>query len=111
MAYELKEQELVKLPQTPLTRVALEQLAKYGGLRALGAIMASRKGIFGIIAIAVSYFLVLGRLPEDAPPELVSRMGEIFGYLVGAISAFFIAGTALEDAAAKSRDSVNAAGK
>lgn len=80
---------------------ALSQLMRYGGLKALGAIMSSRKGIFGIVGIVLSYYLLLGRLPEDAPVELVSQMGEVFGMLVGVISGLFIGGTALEDALSK----------
>jgi hypothetical protein len=70
---------------------------KYGGLKALGNILASRKGVFGILAILVSYFLLLGRLPDDAPEELIAKMAEVFGLVVAAVSALFIGGTALED--------------
>lgn len=81
--------------------VALSQLTKYGGLQALGAIMSSRKGIFGILAIVVSYWMLLGRLPVDAPAELVARMGEVFGWIVCGVSGMFIGGTALEDGLSK----------
>jgi hypothetical protein len=85
----------------PHKETALSQVLRYGGLKALGAIMSSRKGIFGLVGIALSYYLLLGRLPEDAAPELVTQMGEVFGMLVGVISGLFIGGTALEDALSK----------
>ena len=102
MAENKPLQQLANAQVTPsVLRVALTQLVKYGGLKALGAIVASRKGVFGLLAIVIGYYFLLGRLPDDAPPEVVTGMGEIFGVLVGAISAFFIGGTALEDGMAK----------
>ena len=85
----------------PHKETAVSQIVRYGGLKALGAIMSSRKGIFGLIAMALSYYLLLGRLPEDAAPALVGQMGEVFGMLVGVISGLFIGGTALEDGLSK----------
>ena len=81
--------------------VALKQLSKYGGLKALGNILASRKGIFGILAIVASYVLLLGRLPDDAPADVVAHMADIFGYIIATVAALFIGGTALEDYGAK----------
>jgi len=76
---------------------AVEQLAKYGGLKSLGNIFASRKGVFAILAVVASYFMLLGRLPEGEDPEIVNNMAEIFGMVVATVSAMFIGGTALED--------------
>jgi len=95
----------------PHKETAVSQVMRYGGLKALGAIMSSRKGIFGLVAMALSYYLLLGRLPEDATPELVGQMGEVFGMLVGVISGLFIGGTALEDAVSKGVRSVGGSGK
>jgi hypothetical protein len=76
---------------------AIEQLTKYGGLKALGNIFASRKGVFGILAIIGAYVGLLGVLPADADPDIVKHMSEIFGNVVAIVSALFIGGTALED--------------
>ena len=96
---DLLKRSVSKL-QTPIG-AAVGAFVKYGGIRALGAILSSRKGIFGLIAIGASYWFLLGRLPEDAPVELVTNMAEIFGIVVSAVAGLFIGGTALEDAAAK----------
>jgi len=77
--------------------IIMQAIAKFGGLKALGGIMSSRKGIFGLLAIGISYWLLLGRLPVDAAPEVVASMGQLFVTLVGAVSALYIGGTALED--------------
>lgn len=76
---------------------ALEQIAKHGGLKALGAILASRKGIFGILIVVASYFGLLGRLPENTDPAIVENMAEVFGLVLGTVSVMFIGGTAFED--------------
>jgi hypothetical protein len=80
---------------------AWRYFVKYSGIQSIGNILASRKGIFGIVAIGLAYWLLLGRLPAEAPPELVAEMGEIFGLIVGVIAGLFIGGTALEDALKK----------
>ena len=98
------EKPVVKLLQTtllPHKETALSQVLRYGGVKAVGAILSSRKGVFGLLGIALSYYLLLGRLPIDAAPELVAQMGEVFGTLVGVIAGLFIGGTALEDALSK----------
>lgn len=87
--------------------VVLEVLKKYGGIKALGAILSSRKGIFGILAIGLSYYLLIGRLPADAPEDVLVKMSEIFGMLVGVISGLFIGGTALEDSLKKGATATN----
>ena len=90
-----------QLPMLAHQHTALQQLMRYGGVKALGAILSSRKGVFGLIVIGLSYYLLLGRLPVDAPPEVVSKMGEIFGLIAGVVGGLFIGGTALEDALSK----------
>lgn len=96
-----EERKPLQLPTLAHKDTAFQQILRYGGLKAVGAIMSSRKGVFGILAIGLSYWLLLGRLPEDASAELVTQMGEVFGTLVGVISGLFIGGTALEDALSK----------
>jgi len=91
----------LQLPVLANKDTALQQILRYGGLKSVGAILSSRKGVFGILAIGLSYWLLLGRLPADASAELVAQMGEVFGLLVGVVSALFIGGTALEDALSK----------
>jgi hypothetical protein len=71
------------------------------GAKALGGIISSRKGVFGIIAIVISYIVTLGMLPADASPEVVAQMTNTFVWIVGAISALYMGGTAMEDAAEK----------
>jgi len=90
----------------PVT-VVVEVLKKYGGIKALGAILSSRKGIFGLLALGFSYYLLLGRLPADAPEDVLVKMSEIFGMLVGVISGLFIGGTALEDSLKKGATNTN----
>ncbi|KKK92868.1 hypothetical protein LCGC14_2698610 [marine sediment metagenome] len=77
---------------------AWQQLLRYGGIKTVGNLLASRKGVFGFIAIALSYWLLLGRLPAEAAPELIAQMGEVFGMIVAVVVATVVGGTALEDA-------------
>ena len=76
---------------------ALQQILRYGGIKTVGNLLASRKGVFGLIAIALSYWLLLGKLPAEAAPELIAQMGEVFGMIVADVVATVIGGTALED--------------
>lgn len=86
---------MTKLPSTFSTVVRIV------GAKALGNIMASRKGVFGILAIVISYIVLIGMLPADAPQQLVTEMTNTFVWLVGAIAALYMGGTAFEDAAEK----------
>lgn len=90
---------LVKLNEAHLQHkaTAWQQILRYGGIKTIGNLLASRKGVFGMIAIALSYWLLLGRLPAEAAPELVAQMGEVFGMIVGVVVVAVIGGTALED--------------
>ncbi len=90
---------LVKLNQANLRHksTAFQQILRYGGIKTIGNLLASRKGVFGLIAIALSYWLLLGKLPADAAPELIGQMGEVFGMIVGTVVVVVIGGTALED--------------
>ena len=90
---------LVKLNQANLQHktTAFQQLLRYGGIKTIGNLLASRKGVFGALVIGLTYWLLLGRLPADAAPELVGQMGEVFGMIVGTVAVVVIGGTALED--------------
>ena len=77
---------------------AVQLIVKYAGLKSVGAILSSRKGVCGIAAIGLSYWLLLGRLPDGTSTELVAQMSETFGTIVSVVAALFIGGTALEDA-------------
>lgn len=89
--------------QVAATRVpsTFQTVVRLIGAKALGNIMSSRKGVFGLIAIAVSYIALIGALPADAPAEVVSQMTNTFVWIVGAIAALYMGGTAIEDAAEK----------
>jgi len=88
-------------------KVVVAAVTKYGGLKALGAILSSRKGVFGIVAIGLCWYLLLGRLAADVPEDVLVKMSEIFGMLVGVISGLFIGGTALEDSLKKGAKNTN----
>lgn len=89
--------------QVTATRIpsAFQTVIRLVGAKALGNIMSSRKGVFGIIAIVISYIATLGLLPVDAPPDVVAQMANTFVWVVGGIAALFMGGTAIEDAAEK----------
>jgi len=91
----------------PQVKLVVDAITKYGGVKALGAILSSRKGVFGIVTIGLCWYLLLGRLPADAPEDVLVKMSEIFGMLVGVISGLFIGGTALEDALKKGAANTN----
>ena len=81
--------------------LAVSKFMKYAGMQSVGAILSSRKGVYGIATIAIAYFVLLGRLPADASEALVTQHATIFGWVTGIVAALFIGGTALEDAVTK----------
>ena len=70
---------LRRLSQTNLQHkaTAFQQILRYGGIKTIGNLLASRKGVFGMIVIGLSYWLLLGRLPAEAPLDMVAQMGEV----------------------------------
>ena len=91
----LWQQTLTTLPSTFST------VMKVVGVKALGNIMASRKGMFGLVAIAISYIALFTTLPAGAPAELVAQSTNTFVWIVSGIAALYMGGTAVEDAAEK----------
>ena len=71
------------------------------GIKSIGNVLKSRKGIVCAGAAAVGYYALLGRLPDDASPELVNQMADKFVLLVEILTGLFVTGTALEDSAGK----------
>ena len=93
----------VKLLQPHLARTGtvLAKLSAYGGVDALKAIITSRKGVFGVLGLVLGYYVLIGRLPADAPAEAIDKAADLYTWLVAIVSALYMGGTALEDALAK----------
>lgn len=88
-------------PVVPHYDTIVQKITSYVGLNSVKNILTSRKGVFGIVALALGYYVLLGRLPADTPAAQVDSAAELFGWMVSIVSALYMGGTALEDALSK----------
>jgi len=79
----------------------VQKITAYAGLNSLKNILTSRKGVFGIVALAIGYYVLLGRLPADTSAAQIDKASEMFGWMVSVVAALYMGGTALEDALSK----------